>query len=183
MVLGGPPRSHENELPPRPCITPVPIKRDSANFRPCVRSTGGRGIYTKRMPIPRRSGGGNDAQDSDAGGCRGPHECGSRLRGACRWTEQCAGRPCTGTSTTNVLYERPGNGTPDAIYGRSGRDVLRADEHTRDTDRLYGNRGRDKLNVLDGETRDKASGGPGRDTCYIDSSREIGPSCEVLLVS
>ena len=75
------------------------------------------------------------------------------------------------------------NGTPDAIYGRSGRDVLRADEHTRDTDRLYGNRGRDKLNVLDGETRDKASGGPGCDTCYIDSSREIGPSCEVLVVS
>jgi len=96
---------------------------------------------------------------------------------------QCTGRPCTGTSGKNVLIERPGNGVPDAIYGRGGRDILRAGRYSRDTDRLHGDRGRDKIIVLDGDTRDKASGGPGRDTCYIDSSREIGPSCEVLVVS
>src|SRR5918995_2905494 len=32
---------------------------------------------------------------------------------------QCSGRPCTGTGSANTLYERPGNGVPDAIYGRA----------------------------------------------------------------
>ena len=96
---------------------------------------------------------------------------------------QCTGRPCIGTSTKNVLVERRGNGVSDGIYGRGGRDVLRAGRYTRDTDRLHGNRGRDRLIVLDGDTRDKVSGGPGRDTCYIDDDREIGRSCEVIVVS
>lgn len=96
---------------------------------------------------------------------------------------QCTGRPCTGTNTKNVLIERTGNGVPDVIYGRGGRDVLRAGHYTRDTDRLYGNRGRDRLIVMDGDMRDKASGGPGHDTCYVDDSREVGRSCEVIVVS
>jgi hypothetical protein len=67
---------------------------------------------------------------------------------------QCAGRPCIGTNTKNVLIERRGNGVSDGIYGRGGRDVLRAGRYTRDTDRLHGNRGRDRLIVLDGDMRD-----------------------------
>ena len=91
---------------------------------------------------------------------------------------QCSGRPCTGTGSANTLYERPGNGVPDAIYGRAGRDVLRADTHTRDTDRLYGNRGKDTLTVDDGDMRDTVSGGPGFDVCIADTSAEIGVGCE-----
>jgi hypothetical protein len=95
---------------------------------------------------------------------------------------QCAGRPCTGTNSANTLYERPGNGTPDAIYGRGGRDILRADPYTRDRDRLYGNRGKDRLNAHDGDTRDSVSGGPGFDVCIVDSRGEIGGSCEAVRV-
>jgi Ca2+-binding RTX toxin-like protein len=91
---------------------------------------------------------------------------------------QCSGRPCIGTNTKNVLYERPGSGTSDAIYGRGGGDVLRANEHTRDRDRLYGNRGRDSSNVNDGDTRDTVSGGPGFDVCCVDSRSVVGTSCE-----
>ena len=73
---------------------------------------------------------------------------------------------------------RPGNGTPDAIYGRAGRDVLRADPHTHDTDRLHGNRGKDRLNADDGDMRDTVTGGPGFDVCIADTTAEIGGGCE-----
>jgi hypothetical protein len=96
---------------------------------------------------------------------------------------QCTGRPCIGTRHADTLIERRGSGVSDGIYGRGGRDILRAGRYTRDTDRLHGDRGRDRLNVLDGDTRDKASGGPGHDTCVIDDSREIGRGCEVFVVS
>jgi hypothetical protein len=79
---------------------------------------------------------------------------------------QCSGRPCTGTGSANTLYER------------AGRDVLRADTHTRDRDRLYGNRGKDRLNVDDGDMRDTVSGGPGFDVCIADTTVEIGVGCE-----
>jgi predicted ester cyclase len=98
-------------------------------------------------------------------------------------TRHCDGRPCIGTRQADTLIERRGNGVSDGIYGRRGRDVLRAGRYTRDTDRLHGNRGRDRVSVLDGDTRDKALGGPGHDTCVIDDSREIGRGCEVFVVS
>jgi hypothetical protein len=98
-------------------------------------------------------------------------------------TRQCDGRPCIGTRHADTLTERRGNGVSDAIFGRGGRDVLRAGRYSRDTDRLHGNRGRDRVSVLDGDMRDKASGGPGHDTCVIDDSREIGRGCEVIVVS
>jgi hypothetical protein len=98
-------------------------------------------------------------------------------------TRQCDVRPCIGTRHADTLTERRGNGVSDAIFGRGGRDVLRAGRYSRDTDRLHGNRGRDRVSVLDGDMRDKASGGPGRDVCVIDDSREIGRGCEVFVVS
>jgi hypothetical protein len=98
-------------------------------------------------------------------------------------TRHCDRRPCIGTRHADTLIERRGNGVSDAIFGRGGRDALRAGRYTRDTDRLHGNRGRDRVSVLDGDMRDKASGGPGRDVCVIDDSREIGRGCEVFVVS
>lgn len=96
---------------------------------------------------------------------------------------QCAGRPCTGTNSANTLYERPGNGVPDAIYGRGGRDVLHAESYRRDADRLYGNRGAAKLRANDGDTRDSVSGGPGFDVYKVDSRGEVGRGCEAVRVS
>jgi hypothetical protein len=91
---------------------------------------------------------------------------------------QCAASPCTGTKSANHLYERGGNGRPDAIYGRGGRDRLDASYWGRDRDHLYGNNGRDTLNARDGDARDVVSGGPGFDTCITDTAREIGPGCD-----
>ena len=91
---------------------------------------------------------------------------------------QCSGRLCIGTRSADTLYERPGNGRTDAIYGKAGRDELRADRRTRNTDRLYCNRGKDLLTVNDGGARDTVSGGAGFDVCIADSSAEIGRGCE-----
>jgi hypothetical protein len=96
---------------------------------------------------------------------------------------QCSGRPCIGTSGRDVLYERPGNRTPDAIYGRRGDDVLKADEHRRDKDRLFGERGGDRLSVRDHDFRDHVKGGRGFDICIADYSEEIGRGCERVRVT
>jgi hypothetical protein len=92
-------------------------------------------------------------------------------------------RPCIGTSGRDVLYERPGNGTPDTIYGRRGDDVLKADEHRRDKDRLFGERGGDRLNVRDHDFRNHVKGGRGFDLCIADYSEEIGRGCERVRVT
>jgi Ca2+-binding RTX toxin-like protein len=84
------------------------------------------------------------------------------------------------TNAKNVLLELSGNGVSEVIYGRGGRDVLRAGRYSRDTDRLYGNRGQDRLLVLDGDARDKASGGPGRDT--LTRHPDATPALSTLLV-
>jgi len=90
---------------------------------------------------------------------------------------QCAASPCTGTNSANYLDERPGNGTPDAIYGRGGRDDLDASYWTRDRDHLYGNNGKGTLNTNDGDTLDTVTRGPGYDTCIVTTRAEIGGSC------
>lgn len=91
---------------------------------------------------------------------------------------RCNGSPCTGTNSANYLDERAGNGTPDSIFGRRGRDHLDAGSYTNDRDRLHGDRGIDHLNVLDGDNRDTVYGGPGRDTCVVDSRAELGGGCQ-----
>jgi Ca2+-binding RTX toxin-like protein len=86
--------------------------------------------------------------------------------------------PCEGTSATDVLNERLGDGKRDAIYGFQRADQLRAHRYARDTDLLYGGLGNDRLNVLDGDYNDWAVGGPGEDFCWIDDERELSPTCE-----
>jgi hypothetical protein len=48
---------------------------------------------------------------------------------------------------------------------------------TKDTDVVRGGGGRDKINVADGDERDRAKGGAGRDWCIVDARKEVGPSC------
>ncbi len=86
--------------------------------------------------------------------------------------------PCKGTSATDVLNERPGDGKRDVIYGFQRADQLRAHRYARDTDYLYGGLGNDRLNVLDGDYNDRAVGGPGEDFCFIDDESELSPTCE-----
>jgi hypothetical protein len=63
--------------------------------------------------------------------------------------KQCLHRPCQGTDNNDRLFERRGEGVGDTIYGRAGRDFVRADAYAQDTDLLYGNRGNDRLNAND----------------------------------
>ena len=39
---------------------------------------------------------------------------------------QCSERPCFGTNRDDVILERGGEGVADTIYGRAGRDVIKA---------------------------------------------------------
>jgi len=101
--------------------------------------------------------------------------------------KQCINRPCNGTDGNDTLFERSGDGVSDTIYGHAGRDVVRADAYTQDTDLLYGNRGNDRLNANDNgqlpeDTIDTVYGGKGFDICIVDACSEIGGGCEDVRV-
>jgi hypothetical protein len=40
--------------------------------------------------------------------------------------KHCTSKPCRGTNLADILYERNGEGVPDAIYGLQGNDRLNA---------------------------------------------------------
>jgi Ca2+-binding RTX toxin-like protein len=88
--------------------------------------------------------------------------------------KRCINRPCNGTAGNDTLYERTGDGVDDTIYGRAGRDVIRASAYSNDTDLLHGNRGDDRLNSNDNsdvmdDTLDTVYGGKGFDICIVDA--------------
>jgi hypothetical protein len=94
-------------------------------------------------------------------------------------TKTCTSVPCRGTSAADVLRERVGNGKRDVIIGGRSADRLRADRYGADTDNLDGGRGNDRLNVLDGDFKDRAVGGPGNhDVCFVDDLELSPGSCE-----
>src|SRR5215210_3378858 len=78
----------------------------------------------------------------------------------------CKGVPCYGTGNDDKIYERQGNGLYDKIIMKGGHDLVLANG--------YGN---DTINVADGDTLDRASGGPGGDWCIVDSRKEVGTGC------
>jgi hypothetical protein len=82
-------------------------------------------------------------------------------------TAQCNDIPCNGTQNEDTLYERQGT-VRDAIYGFGAHDVLDANTFNFDRDRLYGGDQGDKLLTNDGDGRDVARGGAGRDVCLVD---------------
>jgi hypothetical protein len=93
-----------------------------------------------------------------------------------------------------------GRGGPDRLNGRGGRDRLRggpgrdrlrggagADRVIggKGPDRHLGGRGRDRINAADGRRDRVINGGPGVDTCRIDTTRELSlvRGCERVLGS
>jgi hypothetical protein len=97
---------------------------------------------------------------------------------------QCTSYPCYGNNNPNYLFERRGDGTPDYIVGKGGRDDLDAGRQSHDRDTLYGNNGNDNLITLDNDSRDKAIGGAGRhDRCVVDDRSEAGGGCNKLVFS
>jgi hemolysin type calcium-binding protein len=95
---------------------------------------------------------------------------------------RCAGIPCVATGTSDLVYERRGNGLNDKIYLKGGSDQVRAGGYTRDRDLIYGSAGYDLIYVNDGDTNDRIRGGKGNDKCYVDSRREIVSGCSVVIV-
>ena len=82
-------------------------------------------------------------------------------------TKTCKNVPCRGTDNDDVLYERIGNHDRDRIFALKGNDDMSAALYTRDKDRLFGGNHGDRIVVNDGDRRDLAAGGRGRDICYI----------------
>jgi len=85
--------------------------------------------------------------------------------------------PCTGSKGDDKILERIGDGKHDRIVARGGRDLVLANKYTADTDVVNGGGGDDKINVADGDKRDTANGGKGRDICIVDARREVDTSC------
>jgi hemolysin type calcium-binding protein len=94
---------------------------------------------------------------------------------------RCVGQPCTSTGTSDLVYERRGNGLNDTIYLKGGSDQVRARAWTRDRDRIYGGKGYDLIYVNDGDRLDRIRGGAGNDKCYVDARREVVSGCSVVI--
>ena len=77
--------------------------------------------------------------------------------------------PCYGTKKKDMIGERNGS-VHDRIYARAGDDTVIASRAGNDEDVVFGGKGDDKINVQDGDGRDRACGGPGNhDTIILDS--------------
>ncbi|MBA2535756.1 MAG: hypothetical protein H0V21_12175 [Rubrobacter sp.] len=94
----------------------------------------------------------------------------------------CKGVPCYGTGNDDKIYERQGNGLYDKIIMKGGHDLVLANGYGNDTDIVKGGTGYDKINVADGDTLDRASGGTGGDWCIVDSRGEATASCSRVTV-
>jgi hypothetical protein len=92
-------------------------------------------------------------------------------------TKVCKDIPCRGTGNDDELYEREGNHERDRILGLDGEDVIQAGTYRKDRDVVEGGRKDDRLLTNDGDGRDTARGGRGKDVCYVDPG-DASSSCE-----
>jgi hypothetical protein len=92
-------------------------------------------------------------------------------------TRVCNDVPCRGTQNDDELFEREGNRERDRILGLDGKDVIQAATYRNDRDVTEGGRRDDRLLTNDGDGRDSARGGRGRDVCFVDPG-DASSSCE-----
>ena len=90
--------------------------------------------------------------------------------------------PCIASGDKDRVLERQGDGLRDEIVLKGGDDLVLANKYTRDRDDVSGGTGRDKINVADGDKRDTANGGKGKDLCIVDARSEAGTSCASVQV-
>lgn len=96
---------------------------------------------------------------------------------------QCTAVPCHGSGNYNKILERIGDGKRDKIIPKGGTDLILANKYTKDKDVVWGSKGRDKIKVNDGDRRDRARGGMGKDDwCIVDSRSEAGSGCDKVSV-
>jgi hypothetical protein len=92
-------------------------------------------------------------------------------------TIQCRKPICFGSGNRDLVYERVGNRLADDIRLRGGDDRVLANAYHRDTDIVRGGSGFDKINVADGDRRDTAGAGSGRNWCIVDARIELTQGC------
>jgi Ca2+-binding RTX toxin-like protein len=95
---------------------------------------------------------------------------------------QCTGRPCVATGSSDLVFERIGNGKRDTILLRGGNDQVRANTYGKDRDVIRGSAGFDLIYVDDGDTRDRIFGGKGNDRCFVDARSEVVSGCSRIIV-
>jgi hypothetical protein len=92
---------------------------------------------------------------------------------------QCKSIPCFGGGNDDKILERIGRGVPDRIIARGGRDLILANKYGNDTDIVKSGKGFDKINVRDGDPRDRIRAGKGaHDWCIVDANSELAGGCE-----
>ena len=97
-------------------------------------------------------------------------------------TIQCTGVPCVASGSSDLVFERIGNGKKDRILLKGGRDQVRANTYANDKDVIKGSDGFDLIYVDDGDTRDRIFGGKGNDRCIVDARSEVVSGCSVVTV-
>jgi hypothetical protein len=95
---------------------------------------------------------------------------------------QCTGVPCVASGSSDLVFERIGNGKKDRILLRGGSDQVRANAYGNDKDVIKGSAGFDLIYVDDGDTRDRIFGGKGNDRCIVDARSEVVSGCSVIRV-
>jgi hypothetical protein len=121
--------------------------------------------------------GGGATPDDDGTGTRNADVVTDR---AGNQTIQCTGVPCVATGTSDLVFERIGNGKKDRILLKGGRDQVRANTYGNDKDVIKGSSGFDLIYVDDGDTRDRIFGGKGNDRCIVDARSEVVSGCSVI---
>jgi hypothetical protein len=92
---------------------------------------------------------------------------------------QCRAIPCYGSGNDDKILERIGNGKSDKIIARGGHDAILANKYTNDIDIVRSGRGLDKINVRDGDSKDRIRAGKGaHDWCIVDANSELAGGCE-----
>ena len=93
---------------------------------------------------------------------------------------QCKSIPCYGSGNDDKILERIGNGKDDKIFAKGGHDLILANKYTNDHDIVKGGSGSfDKINVRDGDPRDRIRAGAGaHDWCIVDANSELAAGCE-----
>ena len=92
---------------------------------------------------------------------------------------QCRAIPCYGSGNDDKILERIGNGKSDKIIARGGHDAILANKYGNDIDIVRSGRGMDKINVRDGDPKDRIRAGKGaHDWCIVDANSELAGGCE-----
>jgi hypothetical protein len=89
----------------------------------------------------------------------------------------CRSSLCIASGNRDLVYERVGNRKADDIRLKGGDDKVLANAYTNDRDLVRGGSGFNKINVADGDTRDRAGAGSGRNWCIVDSRAELTGGC------